>query len=102
MKEWVYKRRMESLGSDELYIDTGFDKHYKLYESFKNFHISQTLNKYSLTNEKFVKLMAKHTAVKFKFDSLIHFPFVGLVKEDKPNPTFGETAQLEQPEPLPC
>lgn len=86
------RHEMTKMEQDQLYFDTNFDQHTKIYASFKEQVVNTIIVKNGLSLEHWDQILSKNVALKSLYDEKILFPFVGIVKEQ--SNTIGETAYL--------
>ena len=89
---------MAKMEQDQLYFDTNFDQHMKMYESFRQLEFSSILADRGLSLTAWEQIISTNSDIKDMFNEKVLFPFVGIVKEQ--SNTIGETAYLQQPRQL--
>jgi len=84
---------------EDIYLQPNFEKHTNLFQDFKNIQFAACLKRHAISLEQFEELMQESSELRDQFDQLIHFPFVGLVKE-KGQTSFEGAAILARPPSL--
>ena len=73
--------RLISAGGEDIYLQPNFDKHTNLFLDFKQFQFKAALRRHGISLEEFEQLKDGDEELRTLFDAIIHFPFVGIVKE---------------------
>ena len=86
---------MTKMEQDQLYFDTNFDQHMRIYAKFKEQVVNSIVIRHGMTIARWEALLMSCSQIKNLYDEKVLFPFVGIVKEQ--SNTIGETAYLQQP-----
>ena len=69
--------------TDDIFLQPNFEKHTNLFQDFKQLQFAASLQRHGIKLERFEELLSVDNELRLHFDTIIHFPFVGLVKEYK-------------------
>ena len=75
------RHEMTKMEQDQLYFDTNFDQHMKMYAKFKEQVVNSIVIKRGLSLDNWEGLLLKCKEIKSLYDEKVLFPFVGIVKE---------------------
>ena len=75
------RHEMTKMEQDQLYFDTNFDQHMKIYARFRQEVVNCIILRRGLTVTKWEALMLSCSDIKTLYDEKVLFPFVGMVKE---------------------
>ena len=84
---------------DEIYLHPNFEKHTNAFLDFKNIQLRAAFRRHGITLERLDALLSLDRNLLRDYDSLLHFPFIGLVRE-KGNTSFDGAAVLAMPPSL--
>lgn len=76
-----------------------FEKHTNLFLDFKRLQLEPALKRHGISIERFDSLCNLDQSLRREFDTYLHFPFIGLVKE-KGKSSFDGAAVLSRPPSL--
>ena len=69
--------------TDDIFLQPNFEKHTNLFQDFKHLQFAASLQRHGIKLERFEELLSMDSELRLQFDTIIHFPFIGLVKEHK-------------------